>query len=246
MPALKQTVYLVTGANRGIGLGLVKSLSQRSDALIYATARDPKKADALNALAAERGNIQVVPLEVTSEASTEAAAKAIEEKSGKVDVIIANAGISEEGAYGPLLDQPLDAYRRHFEVNALGPVILVKAFVPLLNKSENPKFLLVSTGAASFGLAWPAPITPYTVSKAAVNFFALKVHQEVPNLTILALSPGLVQTDMGLFGANFLGVKDMSITVETSVDGIVKLADVSTRETHGGKFWDHTGEPIPW
>ncbi|GAA5842962.1 hypothetical protein JCM11251_002946 [Rhodosporidiobolus azoricus] len=246
MSVTKQTVYFITGANRGIGLGLVKALSDRSDVLIFATAREPKKADALNALAKEKGNIEVVQLEVTSEESAATAAQVVEDKVGKVDVIIANAGISEEAAYGPLLEQPLDTYRRHFEVNTLGPVILVKAFVSLLSKGENPRFLLVSTGGASFGLAYPMPITPYSVSKTAANFFALKVHQELTNITTLALSPGLVQTDMGSFGADFLGLKEMAITVESSVEGIVKLADVANRETHSGKFWDYTGEVLPW
>lgn len=82
----------VTGANRGIGLGLVTELVKRSDALVFATARSPENADALNLLRKEHNNLEVLKLEATSEADNGAAAAAVKEKAGRVDYLFANAG----------------------------------------------------------------------------------------------------------------------------------------------------------
>ncbi|GAA6036994.1 hypothetical protein JCM8097_005496 [Rhodosporidiobolus ruineniae] len=242
-----QTVYFVSGANRGLGYGIVSQLAERSDVLIFATARDPEKATALNSLAAEKGNIVVLKLAVDSEEDAKAAAQVVQEKAGKLDVLIANAGISD--SYYPAANTPVDVLKRHFDVNALGPVILFSALQSLLYKISAPKFLVVSTAGASFGLAIPMAMTGYFVSKAAVNFWLLKLAQEEGekhNLTALALSPGWVQTDMGNKGARQMGVEAAPVTLDDSVTGILKLADSSTRESHGGKFWDYTGDAIPW
>ncbi|GAA5820881.1 hypothetical protein JCM11251_001860 [Rhodosporidiobolus azoricus] len=246
MPSRNQTVYLVTGANRGIGFGVVKALSERSNVLIFATARDPKKAGALNDLAAEKGNIKVIQLDVTNEGSATAAASIVEEQGDRVDVVIANAGIGDESTFGPVIGHALDTYRQYFEVNTLGPVVIANTFVPLLNKSENPKFVLISSAGGSFGLSMAVPMTPYLISKAAANFFALKMHQELTNIAIVALSPGMVQTDMGAVGARYFGMQKLPLTADDSAAAILKIADTATRDSHGGKFWDYTGEVLPW
>jgi NAD(P)-dependent dehydrogenase (short-subunit alcohol dehydrogenase family) len=85
--------YIVTGANRGIGLEFVKQLSARGDT-VFATARNPEAAKDLQALAAER-NVFIIPLEVTDSESIKAAAKEIDAKAPQgVDVLINNAGIN--------------------------------------------------------------------------------------------------------------------------------------------------------
>ncbi|GAA6013459.1 hypothetical protein JCM10207_008856 [Rhodosporidiobolus poonsookiae] len=241
-----KTVYFITGANRGIGFGLVKALAARPNVFVFATARNPSKATALNSLAEETGNIEVVKLESVNEQDAQDAAKVVEEKAGKLDVLIANAGISE--GYGLASEQPADVYRRHYEVNVLGPLILFSALKPLLFKSANPKLLAVSTSGASLTLNYPMPMAPYSASKASLNFVVEKFAQEhkKDNLTAFVLSPGWVQTDMGNSGAQAMGLKEAPVTLDDSVAGILKLADESTLESHSGRFWDYTGESLPW
>ncbi|BGP20137.1 hypothetical protein JCM10213_000778 [Rhodosporidiobolus nylandii] len=241
-----QTVYFISGANRGIGFGLVTSLSKRSDVLIFATARDPSKADALNALAREKGNIVVVKLESASEEDAKAAYKVVEEKAGKIDVLIANAGISD--TYGPAVSQPIQEYQRYFSVNTLGPIVLFQALHQLLYKSTFPKFIVISSTAGSLTVAVPLPAVSYSMSKVAVNYFVVKLHQEeeAHNLVAFPVCPGHVQTDMGNLGAQHFGIEKAPVTVEDSVAGILKLADEATRETHGGKFLSYTGDAVPW
>lgn len=82
----------VTGANRGIGLALTSTLARRPGTLVFATARQPAKADDLNALAKELGNVEVVQYEGPDAEQTKALADVIEKKAGKVDVVFANAG----------------------------------------------------------------------------------------------------------------------------------------------------------
>ncbi|BGP20173.1 hypothetical protein JCM10213_000742 [Rhodosporidiobolus nylandii] len=241
-----QTIYFVTGANRGIGFGLVTALSKRSDVLIFATARDPSKADALNALARAKGNVVVVKLESASEEDAKAAYKVVEEKAGKIDVLIANAGICECST--PAVAQTPAEYNRHFEVNALGPVVLFQALHPLLYKSGLPKYLVISTSLGSLSMAIPGPYAAYSMSKVAVNYFILKLHQEeeAHKLVTFPVCPGLVATELGNIGAQRMGLKEAPVKVEDTAAGILKLADEATRETRGGKFWSYTGDSIPW
>ncbi|GAA6021589.1 hypothetical protein JCM10207_005076 [Rhodosporidiobolus poonsookiae] len=244
--ASEKTVYFISGANRGIGFGLVKSLASRPNVLIFATARNPSKADALNSLAKETGNIEVVKLESVSEEDAHAAAKLVEEKVGRVDVLIANAGIAD--AYGRVETHSLAEYRRHYEVNVFGPLLLFSAFKNLLFKSNEPKYIAVSTLAASFALNVPMENAPYAASKAALNMVVTKIARENKDakLNAFALSPGWVQTDMGNAGALANGLEEAPVKLEDSVAGIIKLADESKFESHSGKFWDFTGEPMEW
>lgn len=100
---LIDSLSAVTGANRpnGIGFSLVSKLVKRTDALVFATARDPTRAAELQSLARENDNLVILKLEATSEADAQAAAEAVEAKAGRLDVLIANAGPSK-----PLLRWP--------------------------------------------------------------------------------------------------------------------------------------------
>lgn len=173
-------VYFITGANKpnGIGFRLVEKLVARPDTLVFATARDPTRATELQALADKQDNLVLLQLEATSEEDARAAAKAVEQKAGKIDVLIANAGQSLSlssvarrtskltlGAgvagyfeSGNVLDQSIEGLRKSWEINALGPIILFKALATLLFKSSAPVFAPTSTAAGSFGLDMGMPL----------------------------------------------------------------------------------------
>ncbi|GAA6033987.1 hypothetical protein JCM8097_000635 [Rhodosporidiobolus ruineniae] len=223
------TVYLVSGATRRIGFEVVKQLSSRPDTLVFAGARDPSKAEALNTLAKERGNVEVVKLSSTSEEEAGAAAKVIEEKAGKVDVVFANAGIS--GYFASLLDQKVTDFRETFEVNTLGPLILFQATYRLLAKSANSRFLATSSFIGSSTAAHFAAAA-YTTSKAALNHLVAHAHHDYPDLTAVSFCPG-----WGNPGARAQGIEEASVKVEDSAAAIIVLTDKATREEHGGKYW---------
>ncbi|BGP02928.1 short-chain dehydrogenase/reductase SDR family protein [Rhodotorula toruloides] len=241
-----QTVYLVTGAARGIGFALVSSLVKRPQTVIFAGVRDVNKADALNALAKDASNLHVVRLESGSVEDAKAVAKTIEETTGKLDVVIANAGISE--GYGDVVDVAPAVFERHFQVNTIGPLVLFQAVASLLAKSSRPQFAAISTAPASLTNLMPMRMTAYTLSKAALNFLTLRINEEheKDNIASYAISPGWTQTDMGNAGARAFGLEEAPVKLEDSVAGILKIVDGATREKTGGKFWDYTGDELSW
>ncbi|KAG8979575.1 hypothetical protein FRB94_011596 [Tulasnella sp. JGI-2019a] len=238
-----QTVYLISGANRGIGLGLVESLSKDGSNIVIGGTRHPSKSSGLNDLAKERSNVHVVKLTSADVSDNKAAAKSIEEKFGRLDVVIANAGISND--YTRALDVSIEQVDEHYKVNTIGPLVLFQAVGPLLLKSPNPKWVLISTAAASLGAPFPLLVTAYGASKAAANFINTKIHQEHENLVVLTISPGWVQTDAGNFGASSVGMKEAPMTIADSVSGILKVVHGGTR-AESGKFWDQEGKELQW
>ncbi|GAA5903384.1 hypothetical protein JCM8208_001905 [Rhodotorula glutinis] len=244
------TIYFVSGANRGIGSGLVEQLVKRDNVLVFAGARDPTKATALNSLADETGRVVVVKLESTSEADAKAAAQLVKDKVGKLDYLIANAGISLPEGVLPVLDTPRALVDQHYAVNAVGPLLLFQAFAPLLLAAPAPHFVAISTAIASLSIALPFPVTAYGMSKAALNYLVVKIATEHGNdkdrLAAYAISPGFAQSDMGNAGAKAMGLDEAPVKLEDSVAGVLKLVDGATREKSGGKFWDYTGDELTW
>ncbi|KAM0754912.1 NAD(P)-binding protein [Meredithblackwellia eburnea MCA 4105] len=253
-----KTVYLVSGANRGIGFGLVSTLAQRPNAVVFAGARDVSKADALNALAKEKSNVHVVKLTSGDAEDNKAAVAEIQKIAGQLDVVVANAGISKY--YGPLVSTPISELHDHFEINTFAPVVLFQAVHPLLSKSPSgaPQFHIISTGAASISQYFPIQAGAYGGSKAAANFMVQTIHTEHASEGFIssAINPGWVQTDMGNQGAAANGMPAAPVTVQDSVDGILAIVDGATREKSSGKFfnavvrsgnpWDIPTAEIPW
>ncbi|KII90575.1 hypothetical protein PLICRDRAFT_107378 [Plicaturopsis crispa FD-325 SS-3] len=244
------TVYLVSGATRGIGFGLVKALVLRDNVVIFAGARDFATATDLLALAKEYPNkIHVVKLVSASKEDSEAAAALVQKVAGHVDVVIANAAFG--AALEPVHEIPVSEVERHFQVNTIGPLVLLQSFYPLLKAAPaTPKFVVISSVAGSIqvGTAHPLHLFAYGASKAAVNFLARKVHFENEHLISFALHPGAVDTD----GTRTL-IKSIPevgniprITVEESANGILARIDEATREKTGGTFVDNDGNTIPW
>lgn len=187
--------YLVTGANRGIGLGLTTSLLARSNVIVIATVRDlsSSSSKALSSLPTGPSS-KLIVVEIDSASPTDAfdAASTLQTQHGisKLDVVIANAGISKY--YGPATTTPLSEVRDHYEVNVLGPLALFQATWPLLEKSKAPIFVAVSTGAASIGNMGDIPmaVTAYGASKVALNYVVRKIHFENEKLIAFPISPG--------------------------------------------------------
>ncbi|KAK4705989.1 hypothetical protein P7C70_g197, partial [Phenoliferia sp. Uapishka_3] len=256
MSATTQTVYLVSGANRGVGFGLVSELAKDSNNLVFAGARDPARADALNALAKELPNLKVVKLTSGDVDDNKAAVDEINKSAGRLDTVIANAGISKY--YGPLLTHPTQEFRDHYEVNVIGVVVLFQAVQPLLAKSGSGHFAVISSAAGSIGKYIPLSAAAYASSKAAVNFIVKVIHVEHESEGIIASAhnPGWVSTDMGNVGAIANGMPQAPVTVEDSVKGLLSNIVGATRERVGGKHmnfqktsgnpWDVDTEEIPW
>ena len=169
---------------------------------MIAGVRDPTSTSskALESLPHGEGSkVILVKIESISETDAKAAVELLKSKHQitKLDVVIANAGISNY--YGKVGVTPLKEFTEHYQVNTLGPVILFQAVLPLLDAASTPKFVIISTEAASLASLEHIPLehAAYGSSKVAANFVAKKIHVEYPNIIAFPLNPGWLQTDVG-------------------------------------------------
>ncbi|MCJ1377335.1 hypothetical protein MMC17_000430 [Xylographa soralifera] len=245
------TTYLITGANRGIGRGLLEVYLSRPNTIVVAGVRDPSNdtSKSLSSITAGKGSrLIVVKLDSLSETDAKSAVQILKSEYGidHLDTVVANSGIANY--YGTALETPISELRDHINVNTIGTLILFQATWPLLQFSQNPKFILVSTGIASMGYMEHVPmnVTAYGSSKAAANFIVLKIHYEHPELTVFPLHPGWVQTDMGNAGALANGLTEAPVALEDCIEGMVTQIDGASREKSSGKFVAYDGSPLPW
>lgn len=114
-----------------------------------------------------------------------------------LDVVIANAGISNY--FGRAAVTPAHEMMEHFRVNAVAPLLLFQATAPLLERAPSPRFVVMSSAAASLDGVERLPVenTAYGASKAAVNFVARRIHYENPGMVVFPISPGWLRTDVG-------------------------------------------------
>ncbi len=227
-------VWLITGANRGIGLGLASLVLKRGDHVI-ACMRAPEKADALAAQKDIHGDrLTLLHLDVTDKDSVAAAAKAVTQP---IDVLVNNAGI-----YGPregqgALDMDFEAFAEVLSVNTLGPLRVSQAFLPQVTSAKGKIITITSRMGSLAGDSSGA--VAYRASKAAVNKVMLGFADAVRSrgVPVLLVHPGWVQTDMGGKGAD--------ITTAQSVAGIVELADRLDMSL-SAQFRNYDGSPIAW
>ncbi|KZO92379.1 NAD(P)-binding protein [Calocera viscosa TUFC12733] len=251
---MSPTVYLVSGANRGIGLELIAQLAARENVVVFAGARNPSTATALRALESKSpSKVHVVKLTSADEADNKAAVAKVKQVAGRLDVVIANAGVFGNRDAALLSEKAsLDIMRGTFEVNVLGPLVLFQAAWQLLKAStDSPKFIVVSSlaGSIQVGTSFPIPILPYGTSKAAVNWFTTKLHYEYPSLIAVSLHPGSVETDMSTSAKEYIPemAKFEMITPEESIKGVLGVIDAAKRDEEAGpKFLSYDGSVLPW
>jgi len=246
-----KTVYFITGANRGLGKGLVEAYASRPDTVVVATTRDPSSASskALSSISTGKGSkIIVVKLDADKENDAQAAVEELKTTHGitYIDTVIANAGIANY--WGPTITTPVGAFQDHFNINTLGTITVFQATNPLLEKSASPKFVYISTVVGSIGdlEKWPLQGVAYGASKAAMNYVIRKIHIEHPQLTVFPIHPGWVQTDMGNDGAVANGLEEAPVTLKDSIDGMVSKIDVATRAETSGNFISFDSQSIAW
>ncbi|KAK5989326.1 Norsolorinic acid ketoreductase nor1 [Cladobotryum mycophilum] len=247
--ATDKTTVLITGANRGIGRGLLETYLVRPSHTVIAAVRDPGVTGAaLQSLPrAESTTFLVVKIDSTDHASPSAALSELQSKHKvrHLDLVIANAAISK--VYPTAREAALEDLREHFEVNTLGPLALFQATIPLLEKTPGSKFVGISSSAASIsGINHASePESAYGLSKAGLNYLVRKMAFENEGVIIFSIHPGWVQTDMGHNAALKLGIDKPDITTEESVAGVIKVIDSATKET-SGTFKVYDGDDFPW
>lgn len=186
-----QKTILITGANRGIGFAIAKSLMQQGDVKLLLAARHQKDADEAVALL---GAGEAIRLDLTDPLLLEQKALQIERQYGPVDVLINNAAVlhSTDVQHTNAEDLMLS-----LSVNSVAPFVLCKVFGQLMKQRGYGRIVNVSSGWGSFaeGLEGPAC---YAISKAALNAVTVSCAREfMPEVKVNAVCPGWVRTRMG-------------------------------------------------
>ncbi|GIX94671.1 uncharacterized protein CDAR_62031 [Caerostris darwini] len=249
---------LVTGANRGIGLEFVKQLLRlpKPPHYVFATYRDEKSIQALEEVkkAYKQTQVVLIKMDIGKTNEIENAKKVVEEIVGDkgLNLLINNAGILKMQVFQEISEENL---LRHFSTNTIGPVMVLKEMLPLLQKSAARKtsgmkvsraaVLNVSATLGSMGArndlvqAKLMETMGYSISKAALNMAMRVIACTVKDQGILVvnISPGWVKTDMGTSQA----VLEVSESISAMMETMQRL-----NETHHGSFLDRNGNVIPF
>jgi NAD(P)-dependent dehydrogenase (short-subunit alcohol dehydrogenase family) len=254
------SVYAITGANRGIGLGLVEAYLAQPFTVVVAIVRSNDAAASLEKHAKElttgnQSSLQIVQLDFTKIDSPESIRNSFLGSTNginHVNTLIYCAG--HVTSMAPAINITAKDLREVFEVNTIAPLIMFQALWPLMETglaatAAPPKFIMLSSSVGSIGGMEPFPGGAYGPSKAAVNHIVKSLHQQMgqSQLVSVALHPGWVKTAMGnVVAKDWNYTAGPPDTVEDSVKGILQVVDGATRENVSGKFVTQTGEEIPW
>ncbi|KAF5695158.1 ketoreductase [Fusarium denticulatum] len=241
------TVWVVTGGNRGIGLGFVKALIARPSVTVIATVRDDQARTSLEDATAGLSHgdgtaLRIVQLDFTNALSPEQIRNAFD--IDHADILINNAAASFKSY--PVLEIPTDDLRSAFEINTIGPLTVVQGLWLLLQKSSAPKVVNVSSSVGC--ITYHEVVAgAYGPSKAALNWLTRALHQQNEGLIAFALHPGFVNTEMGECAATEWGFPhDLLESIEEAVKGSLGIIDGATRETVSGKFISYKGQELSW
>src|ERR1044072_5231351 len=229
-------VAIVTGANRGIGLEVARQLARLGFKVILG-ARDAEKGEQAGGSLVEEGlGVVAARLDVTEQESIDALRLLVEERFGRLDVLVNNAAILYDTWQGATTAN-LDTVREAFETNTLGAWRMALAFIPLLRRSPHGRLVNVSSESGSLtvmGGGTPA----YSVSKVALNALTRLLADGLHPARVLVnwVCPGWVATEMGGAGA--------PRTPAEGAAGIVWAATLPDDGPSGGFFRD--GQPLGW
>jgi NAD(P)-dependent dehydrogenase (short-subunit alcohol dehydrogenase family) len=221
----EQKTALVTGANKGIGLEIVRKLLAEG-LRVFLTARNAAAGKV--AAGSLDGDVRFLQMDVSDDASIQKGAKTYGELSDSLDVLINNAGIYPDENFD-ILTISREQLVETFQTNTFGPVKVTQAFLPFLKKSNAPRVINISSGYGEIG-GLSYKVSSYCLSKLALNGVTIMLDQALRSegIAVYAMCPGWVRTDMG--GAN------AARSVEEGADTAVWLA-TDAPQTLSGKFF---------
>ena len=221
--------WLITGANRGIGLEFARQLAGRGERVIGTTRRSDQ-ADELRETGA-----RVEALDVADDGSVAALARSLEGEA--LDFLVLSAAIGEAGP-GVTHLVPADALRT-LNVNAVGAVRMTRALFPNLRAGKRRTIVALSSGLGSLGRNTEGGWIAYRMGKAALNMFIRSAASELARdrFTCVVIDPGWVRTDMG--------GPEAPLTPEASIRAMLGVIE-GLRPSDSGRFLDRRGRDIPW
>jgi NAD(P)-dependent dehydrogenase (short-subunit alcohol dehydrogenase family) len=186
---------LITGASRGLGLEFARHYLT-AGWQVYAACRDPEGADELHKLSDAGEKLRVLRLDAVDSASIKAAAAELDGRA--IDLLLNNAGVG--GVWGQTIGNvDYEAWAKVLDVNTMGPVRVLEAFVEHIARSESKLVVTLTSGMGSIGDNASGGAIAYRSSKAAVNMVmrSLVIDLAPRGITCVVVNPGWVRTGMG-------------------------------------------------
>lgn len=220
---------LITGANRGLGLGLAREFVRRGWR-VFGTCRRPDDADELT-----NAGVEVFTVDVGNDTSVDEARQRLVERSDRLDVLINNAGINPGTRDRTVAKVPVALVAQALDVNLLGSLRMLQAVLPLLGRSDHPRVINISSGAGSLAHnSAKQPVPAYSISKAALNMLTRCAARDLPDITVVSVSPGWIRTDMGGPDAA-LSVAEAAEALTTTIENLTPA--------QSGQWLDRFGHP---
>ncbi|XP_066594546.1 C-signal [Prorops nasuta] len=247
----KMRSILVTGSNRGLGLGLIRHLTKRpGTAKIFATCRNAAKAEELQEIAEKSGKVHIIEIDLLDSKNYKIIVDKVEREVGDkgLNVLFNNAGVSSKFTRLGIVkeSQIIEA----FQINTVAPILLTKALLPLLKKAakysqlnglsiEKAAVINMTSVLGSITENETGGFYPYRCSKAALNAAtkSMSLDLKPDHILVTCIHPGWVKTDLG--GSN------APMDVNSSVTAILNTLE-SLSEKHNGCFLQYDGQFLPW
>lgn len=226
------TIVLLTGAAQGIGFAAARQLLARG-CRVFLTARQPTAGEA--AVAQLGQGAEFIALDVLDDASVSAAAAALAERTGRLDVLVNNAAVLLDPDGSALTLAP-EIFLQTYATNVGGVLRVTQALLPLLRKSAGARIINVSSGAGQLSDGQSSWAPAYSASKSALNMVTQQMASALPGLAVNSMCPGWCRTAMGGPNATY--------SAEDGADTITWLALDAPHSTTG-KFLKQRA-PIDW
>jgi 3-oxoacyl-[acyl-carrier protein] reductase len=216
--SLKSQVAVVTGAGRGIGAAIAQKLAELGATVMLCGRNRHSLGEAAKSIAKTGGQCEVVPCDLTSLQSVEAAASKVEASFGRLDILVNNAGIGGFG--GPLHQLPPDEWDQILNTNLRGVYYAVRAYAPLMIRARSGHIINISSLAGKNALPNGAA---YAASKWGLNGLTYSLAEELRghNIRVAVICPGSTNTELspheGKDPAKMLQPEDVAHAVEMLV-----------------------------
>jgi NAD(P)-dependent dehydrogenase (short-subunit alcohol dehydrogenase family) len=242
------SVYLLTGAGRGIGLEVARQLSAISTNIVITVVR--RISNDLASLQKERSNLRILTCDLSSPDSISTLASSLPQallSDQKITYIINNAAIVA-GREHPALALDVVALNQNFATNLVGPAKVIEAALPYLAPTGGI-IVNITSGIGSLQLVSdgtiPAEVSAYSISKCALNMLTVHVAQELKGRArVVCLDPGHVKTEMGGEKA-VLEIGDSARGVISVVEGLLEDKEGDVQKGRA-RFYNFKGDEVPW
>ena len=226
---------LITGANRGLGLGFAKKCLKK-DVHVLATVRDIKGSKELLALKEKfPNNLEIFELDLLKESAGNTLANFLGER--PIDILINNAGVGSTNQHFEAVSPK--PWLEVLKVNLIAPLIITQSIINNVKKGSDKKIYFLSSQLGSIGDNASGGMYIYRSSKTGLNQVvkSLSVDLKPQGITVVSLHPGWVKTDMG--GPN------APVSIDESIEGMMQVIDATDiRDT--GRFLNYDGKELPW